>query len=110
MHCTNLTLVHTALVTSTEDILRTVCLLYQVNFSYLSILFLLPCGCPQGPSIKFSVMTSRSAIEHVESGPRLSSTVIHKGIVYTAGIVCEVGGEGKDMRRENFPSVLALAD
>jgi len=52
-------------------------------------------------------MTSRSAIEHVESGPRLSSTVIHKGIVYTAGIVCEVGGEGKDMRRENFPSVLA---
>ena len=43
----------------------------------------------------------------IEPGPRLSSAIIHKGLVYTAGVVCEEGGEGKDTRQQTID---ALAD
>ena len=57
-------------------------------------------------------MTSQA----IEAGSRLSSANIHKGIVYTAGVVCEVDGDSKDVRQQTIDAladldrILALSD
>lgn len=62
---------------------------------------------PQRSVIHRQNMASSNDLHLIEPGPRLSSAVVHRGIVYTAGIVCEIGGEGKDVRQQTID---ALAD
>jgi enamine deaminase RidA (YjgF/YER057c/UK114 family) len=61
------------------------------------------------PSLTRSIisMAGNGAIQCIEPGPRMSSACVHNGLVYTAGCVCEEGGETKDMKQQ---AVDALAD
>jgi enamine deaminase RidA (YjgF/YER057c/UK114 family) len=46
-----------------------------------------------------------SHIQFIEPGSRLSSATIHKGIIHTAGVVCEEGGESKGMRQQTVDAL-----
>eukprot|EP00961_Rhodomonas_salina_P301636 3940548-Rhodomonas_salina.6 len=42
----------------------------------------------------------RMSLQSIEPEPRMSGAIIHKGLVYTCGMVCEEGGEGKDVKQQ----------
>ena len=48
---------------------------------------------------------SHAAPVAVAPGPRMSDAVVFGGLVYTAGVVCEVGGENKDVRQQTMDAL-----
>ncbi|KAJ1488462.1 Endoribonuclease L-PSP/chorismate mutase-like protein [Baffinella frigidus] len=49
-----------------------------------------------------------SALESIEPEPRMSGAIIHKGLIYTCGMVCEEGGESKGVREQTIAALAEL--
>ena len=47
-------------------------------------------------------------MEFVEPEARMSSAVIHNGLIYTCGMVCEEGGETKDVKQQTRDALSEL--
>mmetsp|Transcript_1506 Transcript_1506/g.3621 ORF Transcript_1506/g.3621 Transcript_1506/m.3621 type:complete len:175 (-) Transcript_1506:65-589(-) len=72
-------------------------------------------GAGRRPRLTRGCRMSGNELVSIEPEPRMSGAIVHKGIVYTCGMICEEGGENKDVKQQTkdaldeLDRVLALA-